>query len=199
MLGARPLRGFRCNASGVPEPIANAVQRPARAVARNSVATIAEAAAPAAAASTSGLPDGLPVGLAVAGGVALAAMGLKHVSDRHWRRRAGAHRCSAHRMSRRAGPRRRGAPNPLLLVRTTSLYPSQIYDTPSRTYDGNVGDEVRPGVGAPLFLRRPAPPHAPAACVSPGGRGTRPGGRRAKRRAQCACVCLACVPGVRAR
>lgn len=48
-------------------------------MARNTTAALAEASAPVAAASSSGLPEGLPVGLAVAGGVALAAYGIKQV------------------------------------------------------------------------------------------------------------------------
>lgn len=94
MIGARQLRGpqaVRCSSSNVPEPTVTVQHRHSR-VARNTTAVIAEAASPAA--TTAGLPSGLPVGLAVAGGVALAAYGLK-----------------------------------------------QIYDNPSRTYDGNVGDE----------------------------------------------------------
>lgn len=75
--GTRPLaRAIRCNSINVPEPMVTVQQRSVR-VARNTTAAIAEAASPAAA--TSALPGGLPVGLAVAGGVALAAYGLKQV------------------------------------------------------------------------------------------------------------------------
>jgi hypothetical protein len=196
MLGPQPLRAHRtvrCSSSNVPESVLHVAHRPvARTV--NATATIAEAATPAtAAASSSGLPGGLPVGLAVAGGVALAAYGLKQVRHRHWRRTRAHHRSRCmHRGSRPPLLRRCCAtccttqPQPLLhfhltlwcmdpacmLERTPCIAkpaavppppcptpqpqphplttnatplpltpPPQIYDRPSRAYDGNVGDE----------------------------------------------------------
>jgi hypothetical protein len=78
----RPARGPRAftvlGSHNVPEAVAVAGRGAARPVARNATALVAEAAAPStASAISSGLPEGVPVGLAVAGGVALAAYGLK--------------------------------------------------------------------------------------------------------------------------
>ena len=117
-------------------------KRPARAAAARS---LAEAAAPStASAISSGLPEGVPVGLAVAGGVALAAYGLKQVRCAHPGSRA---RC-AHALRHRRRARNCAAAVPLPMLAPHWLG--------ARGVDA-VGPQQQPAVRARAHVLRP--PH----------------------------------------